>query len=94
MHLIKYIQKYKAPINSYKFRHQGAIIRELFCQKEYKASTLADQMTHLSLYLSHYPSINGPEVCSVCYVIQLLHTEQLLLFTRSSLHTGSMPLFF
>jgi hypothetical protein len=38
MHFIKYIQK--QAINCYMFRHGGAIVRELFWTKDYKASTV------------------------------------------------------
>jgi hypothetical protein len=40
MHLIKYIQKYKIPINYYMFRHRGAIIRELFWQRSIRPARL------------------------------------------------------
>ena len=39
MHLIKYNSR-RVYLNSYMFRHRGAIIRELFRTEEYKANTL------------------------------------------------------
>jgi hypothetical protein len=39
-HLMKYIQKYNSPVNSYMFRHGGAIIRELFWQRSIRPARL------------------------------------------------------
>jgi hypothetical protein len=40
MRLLKYTQKYKAPINSYMFRHWSAILRKLFWQRSVRPARL------------------------------------------------------